>query len=102
GTQLFQIAGTLEKSDGINTNVHLANQAADFRIAVPAGIVSAIGEYNQRPARVLGGFQLLGAEKDRVVQSGPAFGADTAHGIEDGCGIGCEASERFRTVAEPD
>src|SRR5579864_7149014 len=58
----------LENPDGINLDVRFANGVPYFRLGVAAGVVAAIGDDQQRLARVLPLFHLAHRHVDAVEQ----------------------------------
>ncbi|SPE33113.1 hypothetical protein SBA6_240013 [Candidatus Sulfopaludibacter sp. SbA6] len=63
----------LEDSDGINQHVALAHQVADLALGVPAAVIAAIGDDEQRLAVFLRLLDLVQREHDGIEQRGAAF-----------------------------
>ncbi len=67
-------AAVLVESDGVDLHVGFLHQRTDFRLAVTAAVIPAIGDQQQGLARILRLLHFVQRHVNRIQQGGPALG----------------------------
>ena len=70
-------------SDRIDLDVRFLHQVLDFCLGVAAVVVAAVGDHQQRLARVLGLLHFVQAQVDGVQQRGPPLGLGEGQAVLD-------------------
>ena len=97
---LFRLRVRLEEAHGEDLGIGLHGEGHQLAQGVAAGIIGAIGDHHQRPARVAGPLQPAEAQVDAIDQRGASAGAAEEHGVAELRGI--VAGAQFGAVRHGD
>src|SRR5579885_1386540 len=91
-----------EDADGINLYIGLPHGVLHLALGIPAGVISAVRDDQDRFARVSGLFHLVHGHIDAIQERRSSFGFQEGQAILDVFGNGREGDQQLRPVIELD
>ena len=93
-------ADRLVNADRIDLDVRFPHQVLDFAFGVAAAVVAAVGNHQQRLARILGLLHFVQRQVNGIQQRRPAFGLGEGQPVLDLFQVRREGLDQFGAIVE--